>query len=221
MALGLALGSAVTLVADLDALRGNRADLSAAQRAYFAGEAVRLAPWRADYRRDFAGNLWDDGDHEASVRQLAAALRYAPADPALWAQYEFELALSAPQDPRVPRAAERVAALGPNQPELQQAQANLAVQAWLKVGPEVRQIWLHSLRYALARDHDGFLLRSFRVGGETNLCSSAAALGIQQWCGYARQARMFCALGDLPPLQAQQCINWGAIRAPAAAGGLP
>lgn len=220
--LGLALATlmlagvaAVNLAADLNAsraARGNPADLEA------SAEAVRLAPWRADYRRDYASHLWQAGNPAGSRQQIEAALRQAPADPALWMQYEFELAYTAPQDPLLALAAARVAALGPNQPELKMAQADLAVRTWHQVGPELHKAWLPSLRYALARDHDKFLVRSFRAAGESNLCSEAAALDLQQWCGLAMGARMYCARGELNAGQERMCRSLGATAAPSGAG---
>jgi hypothetical protein len=219
-ALALAGAGAVSLAADLNASRAARP--AAVPDLEASAEAVRLAPWRADYRRDHASRLWQAGNPGGSRQQLEAALRYAPADPALWMQYQFELAYSAPLDPMLPLAAGRVAALGPNEPELQLAQADLAVRTWHQVGEEMHRAWLPSLRYALAHDHDAFLLRSFRAAGESNLCSAAAALDLQQWCGNAMAARMVCARGELTPGQERQCHNWGAaaaVTAPAGSGG--
>ena len=223
VALALASAGAMSLVADLNASRADTSPAGAPDLEASA-EAVRLAPWRADYRRDHASRLWQAGNPGGSRRQLEAALRYAPSDPALWMQYEFELAYTAPQDPMLPLAAARVAALGPNEPELKLAEADLAVRSWHRVGADLHQAWLPSLRYALAHDHDAFLLRSFRAAGETNLCSAAAALDLQQWCGYALAARMLCARGELTAVQERQCRSWGAtaaLPAPARGGGLP
>jgi hypothetical protein len=186
-------------------------------RSEQAAEAVRLAPWRADYRRDYAADLWDGGSTEVARQQLAVALRYAPADARLWLQYELQLATDAPQDPLLLQAIARVDQLAPAEPELQLAQADLAVQSWHRVGPPVRQAWLPSLRYVLAQDRDAFLVRSFRQGGESNLCLAAPELKLEQWCSYAAAARMFCSRGELNPAQAQQCLQWGIL--PGAAPG--
>ncbi|HZR35120.1 MAG TPA: hypothetical protein VFA75_07070 [Nevskia sp.] len=139
------------------------------------------------------------------------ALRYAPADAALWLQYEYQLTMETPQDPRLLQAIARVDALAAAEPELQLGQADLAVDNWHRVGRPVRQAWLPSLRYVLAQDRDAFLVRSFRRGGESNLCLAAPELKLEQWCSYAAAARLYCSRGQLNPAQAQQCRQWGIV----------
>jgi hypothetical protein len=207
-------------VADLNAARGSAREVCPALRAFWDAEAVRLAPWRADYRRDYASALWDGGNAEGARQQLAAALRDAPADGSMWMQYEFQLVQDAPDDPQLLYAIGRVDALGAHQPELQLAQADMAAQTWHWVSPAARQAWLPSLRFALARQHDDFLVRSFRRGAEGNLCSASAELGLAQWCRYAPAARMVCARGALNPEQVRLCGEWGALPLPGA-GGAP
>jgi hypothetical protein len=210
----------VSLVADLDAARAAAPGLNPGQRAQWAAEAVRLAPHRADYRRDYAAALWDGGEAEGAQQQLGAALRDAPADGALWIQYEFQLLQQSPDDPGLLYAISRVDELGAHQSELQLAQADLAAQSWHWASPQLRKAWLPSLRFVLAQDHDDFLVRSFRRGAEGNLCSAAGELGLAQWCRYATVARMVCARGELNPQQVQLCGQWGALPAPEP-GGAP
>lgn len=207
-------------MADLDAARGAAPGLAPAQRAQWLAEAVRLAPRHSGYRRDYAAALWDAGNVEGALQQLGVALRDAPADGALWMQYEFQLLQTAPDDPALRYAISRVDELGPHQAELQLAQADLAVQTWHWASPAVRQAWLPSLRFVLEQDRDDFLVRSFRRGGEGNLCSAAGELGLAQWCRYALAARMVCARGQLNPEQVRLCDQWGALPS-AGAGGAP
>jgi hypothetical protein len=217
MALGLAASGGVGLLADIDAARASAAGLDPAQRAQWLAEAVRLAPHHSGYRRDYAAALWDGGNADGALQQLGVALRDAPADGTLWMQYEFQLLRHAPDDPALRYAISRVDDLGPHQPELQLAQADLAAQSWHWVSPAVRQAWLPSLRFVLAQDRDDFLVRSFRRGEEGNLCSAAGELGLAQWCRYAMAARMVCARGELNPEQVRLCGQWGAL--PASGGG--
>ncbi len=223
VALGLAAVAGVTLVADLNALRAADPRPPLILRTSQAADAVRLAPWRADYRRIYAAVLWDSGSTEAANQQLETALRYGPADARAWMQYELQLAALSPTDERVAFAAARVNELGPHEPELQRAQADLAAELWHQAGLAARQAWLPSLRYTLAKQHDDFLLASFRHADENNLCSAAAALKLEQWCGYARAARLACLAGELNPQQAHQCAEWGALPSSGglAAGGAP
>jgi hypothetical protein len=208
------------MMADFHAERAAAPGLAPAQRAQWLAEAVRLAPHRAGYRRDYAAALWDSGNAEGAGQQLGEALRDAPADGALWAQYEFQLLQQSPDDPALRYAISRVDELGPHQAELQLAQADLAAQSWHWVSPAVRQAWLPSLRFVLAQDRDDFLVRSFRRGDEGNLCSAASELGLAPWCRYAIAARMVCARGQLNAEQVRLCDQWGAVPL-AGSGGTP
>lgn len=178
---------------------------------------MELAAWRADYRRLYARLLWQEGDASAARSQFLAALRAAPADASLWLEYEFFLALSAPLDPALPLVTERAAALGPNQPELRLSQADFAVRNWVQAAPALRRAWLGSLRYALAKDQDNFLVRTFRSAGEGNLCAEQSALKLQAWCAQAGKARMACARDSLSPAQWQWCRSMNAV--PSSASG--
>ena len=224
MALGLASVAGVTLVADLNAIRAADPRPPLMVRAGQAADAVRLAPWRADYRRIYAEVLAEGGSAMAAQQQLALALRYGPADARAWVQYELLLAAQAPDDPRVAQAATMVNALAPHEPELQRSQADLAAAVWHDAGLAARQAWLPSLRYILAGQHDDFLVESFRRGEESNLCSASADLGLAQWCRYAEAARMYCSRGELNAAQARQCTDWGipsTALSGSSAGGLP
>lgn len=210
-----------TLVADLDARRAADLRQPLILRTSQAADSVRLAPWRADYRRIYAAGLWDGGSVEAAGLQLEMALRYGPADARAWMQYELQLAALDPTDPRVAFAAARVNELGPREPELQRAQADLAAGIWHQANLQARQTWLPSLHYVLATQHDDFLVASFRRGDENNLCSAAAELKLGQWCRYARGARVTCLAGPLDPQQARQCAGWGSLPDAGGQAGTP
>lgn len=212
----LAGGGGAALVADADAQSAGITQLELKKRLMFAAAAARLQPWNAAYRGDYAELLGAGGEDAvaASVRgQFQSALQLGSGDAGIWLRWEGFIARTTPEEPALPAAAQRVDQLAPYEPELQFGQAELALQSWQQASPAAQAVWMGSLRYALRRDRAGFLLHSFRAAEETNLCESAPALGLQDWCRLAQQTRIGCARGGLNPTQNQFCRLMGSVNA--------
>jgi hypothetical protein len=215
LALALAAGGAAALVADADAADAGITTLDPARRLDAADAAVRRQPWNAGYRLAYARLLLPAGDTDPSAAaaargQFQAALRLAPADPAVWLRWEEFLARTAPGDPALALAAGQLNRLAPNEPNLQVLQADLAVRGWHLASPALQAAWLENLHYAIQHDRGAFLLHSFRIGEEDNLCRSSAQLGLDDWCELARKTRTACLRGPLDAGQAQWCRLMGA-----------
>jgi hypothetical protein len=201
-------GSILSVVAAIELLSDLRIHFATPPRADAdaAAVAVNSTPWRDDARRAYALALWHSGRLAQARHPLESALRLAPADATLWLRYEILLVAIAPDDPMLIHAAERVNTLGPNETELLLTQAEVAAQNWHRVSLELRRLWLPNLHYAVAHDHDAFLLRSFSSGADINLCTEQTELGLENWCAYAIRIRLACA-GAEAGASAQWCAS--------------
>jgi hypothetical protein len=214
LSLALAAAGAAALVADASAQDAGIAALASAERLESAAAAVRRQPWNDGFRLVYARLLLpaDSSDlaaAPASGAQFQAALRLAPANAADWLRWEEFLARTEPGGPALGQAAEQLNRLAPNEPNLQVLQADLAVRSWHRATPAAQAAWLENLRYAIQHDRGAFLLHSFRIGEEDNLCRSSAALGLDDWCDLARKTRVACLGGPLNAGQVQWCRMMG------------
>ena len=188
--------------------------LAPARRLDDAAAAVRRQPWNDGFRLAYARLLLPaDSSDLAAVpaarAQFQAMLRLAPANAADWLRWEEFLAHTAPGDPGLELAAQQLNRLAPNEPNLQVLQADLAVRSWHLGTPAAQAAWLDNLRYAIQHDRGAFLLHSFRIGEEDNLCRSSAELGLDSWCELAHKTRVACLGGPLNAGQVQWCRMMG------------
>lgn len=157
------------------------------ERAARAGAlAAALAPWSATHHA-LAG--WIHGgssDVEAAEAHYAAALRRAPADALLWAEYALVLCRNRAFDDRLTHVTRRALALAPASPAVRQGVARMALAYWRFGDEELRDLWRQSLRWELDHNRAVFLQALERDGGKRAFCAwQAAELGEQAWCAGA------------------------------------
>lgn len=188
-------GAALVLLLNLLALAGGlyaryaerRLDRLPDERAERAGElAATLAPWPATHHA-LAG--WINGassDFAAAESHYLAALRRAPADALLWAEYALVLGRNRVFDERLTLATRRALALAPTSPAVRQGVARMAFSYWRFADEGLRELWRQSLRWELDHGRAGFLQMLEREGYKRAFCAwQAADLGEQAWCGGA------------------------------------
>jgi tetratricopeptide (TPR) repeat protein len=150
--------------------------------------AAGLAPWSAPARALQGWIHGASGDFEAADAAYAAALRRAPADALLWAEYALVLGRNRVFDARLEQATRRALALAPASPAVHQGLARMGLSYWRFAGPPVRELWRRSLRWELDRDRGSFLAALEREGYRGTFCAwHAEDLGEAAWC--RREAR--------------------------------
>jgi hypothetical protein len=185
-------GAALLLLLNLSAL-------AATGYAYFAEErlgvlpdlratrasahAAALAPWSARQRALRGWVLGNSGEFEAAQAAYVGALRRAPADALLWAEYALVLGHNRVFDERLTLATTRALALAPASPAVRQGVSRMALSYWRSGAPELRELWRQSLRWELDHNHDSFLAAVEREGHRNAFCADhAAQFGEQAWC---------------------------------------
>lgn len=145
--------------------------------------AARLAPWSA---QNLALEGWirgASGDFAAADAAYASALRRAPADALLWAEYALVLGRNRVFDERLTLATRRALELAPTSPAVRQGIARMALAYWRFADEPVRELWRQSLRWELDHNRATFLQTLDREGARGAFCAwHAADLGETAWC---------------------------------------
>jgi hypothetical protein len=186
-------GAALVLLLNLLALSASlyggyaeqRLDRLPDERATRAGAlAATLAPWSARQRALQGWIHGESGDFATADAAYRAALRRAPADAVLWAEYALVLGRNRVFDERLAFATRRALALAPASPAVRQGIARMALSYWRFGDAEVRELWRQSLRWELDHSRDSFLRDVDRDGHRAAFCAwHAADLGEAAWCG--------------------------------------
>ena len=146
--------------------------------------AAMLAPWSAPHRALQGWIRGASGDFEAADAAYLAALRRAPADALLWAEYALVLGRNRVFDERLTLATRRALELAPASPAVRQGIARMALSYWRFGEPPVRELWRQSLRWELDHNRAAFLHALERDGHRRAFCAwHAADLGEAPWCG--------------------------------------
>jgi len=185
-------GAALLLLLNLSALVAGaygryaeqRLDRLPDERAARAGTlAATLAPWSA---QGLALKGWihgGSGDFATADAAYRAALRRAPADALLWAEYALVLGRNRVFDQRLTLATRRALELAPASPAVRQGIARMALSYWRFADTPVRELWRQSLRWELDHNRAAFLQSLDREGSRGTFCAwHAADLGEQPWC---------------------------------------
>src|SRR5689334_11197610 len=114
--------------------------------------AARYPPWSSTHLALRGWVLAENHDAEQSDAAYRKALKLAPGDPLLWAEYALALARLGQFDARLTAAVSQAGALAPNSPVVQRSLADLGVSYWTRGKPEQRELWLTSMRNQLARN---------------------------------------------------------------------
>jgi hypothetical protein len=145
--------------------------------------AASLAPWAARPRALSGWIRGESGDFAAADAAYTAALRRAPADALLWAEYALVLGRNRAFDERLVLATRRALALAPTSPAVRQGVSRMALAWWRFGGEDLRELWRQSLRWELDHNRATFLRALEQDGTRRAFCAAhAAELGEGRWC---------------------------------------
>jgi hypothetical protein len=185
-------GAALLLLLNLLALTAGAYGRYAEQRldrlpderaARAAALAASLAPWSARPRALSGWINGESGDFAAADAAYVAALRRAPGDALLWAEYALVLGRNRAFDERMTLATRRALALAPTSPAVRQGVSRMALAYWRFGSAELRELWRQSLRWELDHNRATFLQALDQGGHRRLFCAShATELGEEPWC---------------------------------------
>lgn len=145
--------------------------------------AGTLAPWLAPHHARRGWIAAESGDFPAADAAYLKALRRAPADALLWAEYALALARNRMFDARLLLATRRALALAPTSPAVRQAISRMALTYWRFGSAELRGLWQQALRWELDHNRTAFLQSVDRDGYRRAFClDQAEAFNEQDWC---------------------------------------
>ena len=145
--------------------------------------AASLAPWTASTLALHAWLLMEQGDAGLARLVYHRALRLAPADALLWAEYAIAMTRLDPNDSTILGAVARAQQLAPSSPAIQAALAELGLNSWNTSSEELRTLWLSSMRHQLIYARTAFLGMTVARGQVFTFCSGPANdLGERSWC---------------------------------------
>ncbi len=147
-----------------------------------------LTPWNARRQGLYGWVLTERHQGEEAETRYLTALRWAPADPLLWAEYALSLARSGRFDESLLHAIRRAQTLAPHSPAVQNSIAAIGLSYWRRGTQELRERWLMSMRYERDHNRQTFLDQVVTRGQALTFCTDAAPrLGEQQWCATVRR----------------------------------
>jgi len=178
------LALAASVYAEYAEQRLDRLPDEPAQRA--GALAVALTPWSAPRQALHGWILADSGDFPAADAAYRKALRRAPADALLWAEYALALARNRMFDARLLLATQRALALAPTSPAVRAGVSRMALTYWRFGSEPLRELWRQSLRWELDHNRSAFLQAMDRDGYRRAFClDQAAVFNEQAWCAGA------------------------------------
>jgi len=185
--------------------------------------AVRLQPWRLNFRSDLAWAYGLRGDTQMMRNQYRSALRWNPANAYLWIEYAQALARARHIDQEYTLALKRGVTLSHAQPMALLA-ARMGANHWSEGGLNDRTLWASSMTAALRSAPLDFLWHVVRARREGPLCGYVGKeLGLTHWCTAVMGAREVCDGLD-PAAQgpaADQCRHLGLLEVPDDSGTVP
>jgi hypothetical protein len=178
------LALAASVYGDYAEQRLDRLPDENAQRA--GALAVALAPWSAPRQALHGWIEAESGNFVAADAAYVKALRQAPADALLWAEYALALARNRMFDARLLLATRRALALAPTSPAVRQGVARMAMTYWRFGSPELQELWRQSLRWELDHNRAAFLQALDREGYRRAFClDQADVFNERDWCAGA------------------------------------
>lgn len=157
-----------------------------------AGLSAELAPWRTIPRLQL---LRSSAIVLDAVRLHGlSAIRLAPADGYLWAEYaQFLLRAGAP-DQDVYQATRRSNHLAPSSRSVQRSNAQAAQQYWFFAGDLLQDEWMRSMQFMLRHEPAKFRRMMIQSRRAELLCPLIGdALGEAMWCAQLAEASRQCA----------------------------
>lgn len=149
--------------------------------------AARIAsewtPWSSRHAALLGWVHAENRSAEPALAAYARALRLAPADGVLWAEYAQALGRLGRFDSAMAHATQRAQALAPHSAAVLHALAGIGLSYWALGDDALRAAWLDSMRAELGRNRGGFLGQVLTRGQGGAFCRGpAAALGESAWC---------------------------------------
>lgn len=162
-----------------------------------AALATRLSPW-AQRRLALAGWIATEADQpEIADAYYRRALRWAPGDPLLWAEYAQARSRRGHFDAATLAATQQALYLAPTSAAVQHAIAAIGLSYWRRGTPELHAAWQRALRYELDHNRGQFLQQVLRRGQSAVFCADLAArVGEQRWCSAVGQKPGACGTRD-------------------------
>jgi hypothetical protein len=145
--------------------------------------AARLPPWSSKHIALHGWVLAESGNAEESRAAYRRALGWAPGDPLLWSEYALALGRLREFGAPLSLAVAQATRLAPTSAAVQRTIASLGLSYWSRGTPELRQLWLSSMRYELAHNRSDFLGHVLTRGQGRTFCRDPArALREDPWC---------------------------------------
>ena len=145
--------------------------------------AAQVSPWSGSRNALHGWLLAENRRADESDAAYRKALRLAPADPLLRAEYALALARLGRFDAALTEAVAQAQKLAPNSPAVQRSLAELGLSYWARGSQEQRALWLTSMRYELAHSRNDFLAHALTRGqGQTFCREMAPPLDEKKWC---------------------------------------
>jgi tetratricopeptide (TPR) repeat protein len=145
--------------------------------------AAQLAPWSARHQALHGWLLAENDLADESLAAYGKALRLAPADALLWAEYAQALGRLGRFDAALTEALEKARALAPNSPVIQRTLAELGLAYYEHGDARQRELWVDAMREELARNRRPFLGHVLTRGQRQLFCLELApAVGEEAWC---------------------------------------
>lgn len=148
-----------------------------------AALATAFSPWSAQPAALHGWILAQGGSRDEAIAAYLRALRWAPADALLWAEYAQALARMEVFDERMTWATRRALELAPSSPAVRDTVATMGLAYWRRGEEALHDLWRQSIRWQLDHSRGSFL--SAVEGREQRgaFCLRyAAALGEAAWC---------------------------------------
>lgn len=145
--------------------------------------AVRLTPWQAERRADYAWRLQQHAEPLSAGRELLEALRWAPADAYRWLELERLLLEQLDTGPMTEQASVMANRLAPHSPTIQAENTRLGLRHWVQGSQLLQEQWLISMQFMLGRDRRAFLDPVAASRRQRIFClGPAPGLGLSDWC---------------------------------------
>ena len=143
--------------------------------------AVGSAPWSSDGYRAQAHARDPAGESRAPV--VAAALRWAPSDPYLWAEMGSVLARENHFGKAYTATLRNIDELAPNSPQLHRLRVQAGLDHWHRGDAAAREYWLESMRFRLETAPQRFVRQLRQQGDVQRFCWTAGTrLDLDAWC---------------------------------------
>jgi hypothetical protein len=191
----------------VEILRDNQDAKVAAQAA---ATGIALAPYVPMAHEALALALMSDGQVKVSLIQHRQALRLAPADAQLWAEYAESLAHTGHFGSDLDQAQHNSLSLGPQSARVNWQIALLGARYWNRGNTTQQADWARAMLNTLRAYPVAFEYALVNTGRASAVCVYAGTeLGLARWCEYAQWLLAACQQTELLPGAQRACHEFG------------